>query len=143
MLCLLVYYLIKWQVSSQSCSKRQSTIIKASRLTNLFVAHQFPLSFYRKSKSLHRVDDTASEASSRTSSRGPSRASSRRPSSGHSTTTFYSTLPARPPAPIVAKHRPASNPLPSGAGRGALLSQIRVGKRLKKTESNDRSAARI
>ncbi|XP_062502329.1 slowpoke-binding protein-like [Corticium candelabrum] len=97
----------------------------------------------RKSKSLHRVDDTASEASSRTSSRGPSRASSRRPSSGHSTTTFYSTLPARPPAPIVAKHRPASNPLPSGAGRGALLSQIRVGKRLKKTESNDRSAARI
>ena len=56
-------------------------------------------------------------------------------------------LPKEAPPPPRTKRASVSKPLPpkppNSAGRGALLSQIQKGARLKPTKTNDRSAPRV
>lgn len=56
-------------------------------------------------------------------------------------------LPKEAPPPPRTKRASVSKPPPpkppSSAGRGALLSQIQKGARLKPTKTNDRSAPRV
>lgn len=48
--------------------------------------------------------------------------------------------PGPPPPPAAPSKKSGSAPPPSNKNRGALLSQIHKGARLKKTVTNDRSA---
>lgn len=56
-------------------------------------------------------------------------------------------LPKEAPPPLPTKRPSVSKPFPpkppNSAGRGALLSQIQKGARLKSTKTNDRSAPRV